>query len=75
MATAMPPSDMMFTFTPCLDMMMKAIRMPSGSVMMATMPLLTWNRKAMQTRPTIRSCWPRLTPKLVTARSINAVRS
>ena len=74
-ATAIPPSDIMFRLRPCRCMTMKAIRMPTGSVMMATSPLRKWTRKRMQTSATITNCWINASCKLSTERSISVERS
>ncbi len=53
-AIAMPPRLMMFEPRPSERMAMKANRMPSGSVMIATSALRTWSRKITHTAATIR---------------------
>ena len=75
MAIAMPPSDMMLAFSPCQCMTVKAARIPTGRLTMATSEERTWNRKAMHTRPTTRNSSNSLRHKLSTARPMSAERS
>ena len=53
MAIAMPPRLMMFEFIPRRRIAMKAIRMPTGSIRIATSALLTCSRNTMHTRATM----------------------
>ena len=52
MAMAIPPKDMMLALTPCQFMTVKAARMPSGRLTMATNADRKWNRNRAQTRVT-----------------------
>ena len=54
MAMAIPPRLMMSAPIPIHRMAMNAIRMPTGSVRMATRALRTWKRKSTHTRATTR---------------------
>ena len=52
-AIAMPPRLMMLEPSPRSFMAAKLIRMPTGSIRMATSALRRWSRNTMQTRATI----------------------
>ena len=74
-AIAIPPRLMMFEPRPSERMAMKANRMPSGSVMMATSALRTCSRKITHTAATIRLSSSSVHLRLPIARSMSSERS
>jgi len=74
-AIAMPPSDMMSAPTPTPRMAMKAMRIPRGSVTMATRAELACNRNTMQTIATMIDSSTSLPLSVSIARSIRSLRS
>ncbi len=74
-AIAIPPSDMMFAFTPWYCITMNAISTPSGSVTIATNPERRWNRKARQTTATTTNSSTSLSRRWAIERSIRPERS
>ena len=75
MAMAMPPSDMISAPTPTHRMAMNAIKMPIGSVRMATSADRACNRKSTHTSATIRLSSSSLPRSVSIARSIKSERS
>ncbi len=74
-AIAMPPSDMMSAPTPTIRIAMKAIRMPSGRVRMATRADRACSRKTMQTRATMMLSSVSVRSRVSIARAIRSERS
>ena len=74
-AIAMPPRDMMSAPTPTQRMAMNAIRMPIGSVRIATSADRACSRNTMQTRATTTLSSRSLPRRFSIARSIRSLRS
>ena len=75
MAIAMPPRLMMFEFMPSRRIATKAISTPTGSMMIATSALRTWNRNTMHTSATITLSSNRVQRSVAMARWIRSERS
>ncbi len=74
-AIAIPPSDMMFAFTPCARITMNAASTPSGSDTTATSDERRCSRNATHTSATTANSSSSLPRRWSTARSISAERS
>jgi hypothetical protein len=72
---AIPPSDMMSAPTPTARIAMNAMRMPIGSVKIATSAELACNRKTTQTRATMIDSSMSFCFSVPIARSIRSLRS
>ena len=75
MAIAIPPSDIILAFRPCRCITIKAVKIPTGKLTMATRDERIWNRNTMQTSATTANSSSSLCHKLLTALSIKPERS
>ncbi len=75
MAMAIPPSDMMLAFSPRTRMAMNAMRIPMGSVTIATSALRAWSRNSTVTSATISDSSISFSRSVWIARSIRSLRS
>ncbi len=75
MAMAMPPSDMMSAPTPTQRMAMNAIKMPTGSVRIATSAELAWRRNTTHTSATMTDSSSSVPLRVSIACSISSLRS
>jgi len=74
-ATASPPSDMMFAVSPWYDIGMKARSTPTGIIKMGMRALRTWRRKTKITNETISISSISARRSVVMAPSISSDRS